>query len=375
MEKLPNNASESTEGHIYQIYTALLYCKDLLKGESLYFEKYGDITISNNCQIEVKRYKEDLSDTHINIWKTIKNWLHSSFNPNIYKNLILLTTQQFSKTSTLNDWNSKTNVEKYQALEKIYELSKKRNKDTTLIDQPLTLKYMHDIFNENNESKLKTILTKFIILDRTPILEEQYNRLFYTCTPGIINSNKKIFINSLLGFIISPDTIGNKSGWCITYEQIEEQRTLLTSALCKDTSIFPKRHFDKKLDISSSDYKNHLFVKKIEDINYHDVIIQAKMDYIKTCNTICDEFKNGVNKTRFDFYQDDLINNFVIKHRFHKRNVKKDISIASLNFYDLITSEESNAIDGYQSTPRDFKNGIIHMHMDDEDKDLKWDLT
>ncbi|MGV2812618.1 hypothetical protein [Enterobacter cancerogenus] len=262
MEKLPNNASESTEGHIYQIYTALYYCKDLLKDECLYFEKYGDITISDDCQIEVKRYHEDLNDTHINIWKTIKNWLHSSFEPSIYNKLILLTTQQFSKTSTLKNWNSKTDTEKFLALEKIYELSKKRNEKTALKDQPVTLKFMHDIFNKKNDSKFKKILSKFIILDSSPILKEQYDRLLYTCTPGIIENNKKIFLNSLLGFIISPDAIGNKNGWCITYEQIEEQRVLLTSELCKKTSIFPKKHFDRKINVASSDYQNHLFVKK-----------------------------------------------------------------------------------------------------------------
>ncbi len=374
MEKLPNNASESAEGLIYQIYMSLFYCKDLIEGEVLYFEKFGDITISNDRQIEVKKYNEDLTDSHINIWKTIKNWLHESFDPTIYKKLILLTTQKFSKNSTLTKWNSKSESEKYQALETIYRSSKERNSSLNKYDESQVLKFMNIIFDDANKQKLKTILDKFIILDSTPLLDEQYKNLFYTCTPGIIETNKKLFLNSLLGFIISSDTIKNSGGWSITYSQIEKERVLLTKALCKDTSIFPKKHFEKELTISHCDYKDKLFVRKIEEIGYKEVILKAKMDYVKTCDTICDEFKNGIIKNRLKYYQEDLIESFIIKHRNHKRNAGEDKILASLNFYDFVTSEESNALDGFQSTPRDFKNGIIHIHMDDDSKDLKWNL-
>ena len=54
IEKIKNNASVSIKALIYQFYIALDKCFDLLQGQSLYIETYGDVTISGESQSEVK---------------------------------------------------------------------------------------------------------------------------------------------------------------------------------------------------------------------------------------------------------------------------------------------------------------------------------
>ena len=87
--KLKHDASSSIDGTIYQFYIAIDKCFELLDGEKVIIEKYGDVTVSDKYQIEVKHYQEDLTDLHENIWKTIDNWLQNAFDVSHYKNLIL----------------------------------------------------------------------------------------------------------------------------------------------------------------------------------------------------------------------------------------------------------------------------------------------
>jgi len=65
--KLKHDATLTIAAIIYQFYKAVEKSFDLRKGEKLFIEKYGDITISNNLQIEVKRYEKPLTDLHVNL--------------------------------------------------------------------------------------------------------------------------------------------------------------------------------------------------------------------------------------------------------------------------------------------------------------------
>ena len=65
-EQIINDATDKVKGFLYQFYTALKYCFELVPGEKLYIEKYGDITVSQLKQIEVKNYSNPLTDTLVN---------------------------------------------------------------------------------------------------------------------------------------------------------------------------------------------------------------------------------------------------------------------------------------------------------------------
>src|SRR5665648_113630 len=145
--KLKNDASSSIGGTIYQFYIAIDKCFELLDGEKVIIEKYGDVTVSDKYQIEVKQYHEDLTDLHENIWKTIDNWLQNDFDVRHYKNLILFTTQKFGARSSFKEWNNKTKNEKKQILDgiaqKFHQQSKKGKDTEKVLNSVLDLSLIH----------------------------------------------------------------------------------------------------------------------------------------------------------------------------------------------------------------------------------------
>ena len=120
-EILINDSTKTFKPIIYQFLIALEKCFEMQDEESIWIEKYGDVTSSSGIQIEVKDYQNNLTDLDHNVWKTLKNWLDDNFKATKYKNLILLTTQAISKSSKFIDWNTKNKDEKYRILNSIAE--------------------------------------------------------------------------------------------------------------------------------------------------------------------------------------------------------------------------------------------------------------
>lgn len=64
VDKLRNNASQSTQGIVFQFLVTLEYCLKMNKGDTIYIERFGDITSANNdkedTQIEVKRKTDNI---------------------------------------------------------------------------------------------------------------------------------------------------------------------------------------------------------------------------------------------------------------------------------------------------------------------------
>jgi hypothetical protein len=188
-DKLKHDATASISGTIYQFYVALENCFHLTTGQKLFIEKYGDISITNTKQIEVKKYADDLTDLHENLWKTLVNWLQDSFDPINYKELILLTTQDFSKESTLKEWNNKTTFEKKELLLNIAsKYEKQEKKDITRVMQ------VKGVISEKNKTKLDLILERFIILDSSLIGNQYYDKIKDTRASHIPSLNRNDYI-------------------------------------------------------------------------------------------------------------------------------------------------------------------------------------
>ncbi|VEB94949.1 Uncharacterised protein [Cedecea lapagei] len=374
MTKINNDAIESMKGIIYQLYFSVQYCHELNEGQSIYFEKFGDITVSKNKQIEIKKYKENLTDSHENLWKTLKNWLAESFTHTYYKNLILLTTQEIKKNSSLFGWNEKSSKEKHETLKNIYLQNSKKYIAIEKSKWPSSLNFMEAVIT--HEKKLLEILDKFSILDSSPVIEEQYSNLVTKCTNGVLTAKKELYIQNLIGFILSPRVLnGSGNNWTLTYDEIEKQRQLLISEFCRDTHIFPKKHYKNREGIYSEEHDEKLYIKKILKIKYSEIVPIAKRDYISACNTIIDDFQHGLLRERFDRYESSIVEKFITSHRKSKRKITSDHNYSECqDFYDEISNEESIIIDGFNDTPREFKNGIIHINMDDDEQTLSWDL-
>lgn len=367
-DKLKHDATASITGTLYQFYIALDYCFQLTEGEKLYIEKYGDITISDSKQIEVKNYSDDLTDLHENIWKTIENWLQDSFHQSDYKNLILLTTQSYSTQSTLKDWNRKNKSEKMQLLTDIAVNYEKRKKK----DQKREAQ-VKNVLSEDNHEKLNSILEKFKILVSSLIGEDLYKKLKDTRASHIPTGNRNDYMNSLLGFIIAPESVSSNN-WEISYDTFSQRIQSLSEQYCSQTKFFPQI----QKEISEEELKEkqtYLFVQKIEDIKYSEVKTEAISDYVKTNYIILNELKNySVPKQVYESYEQNLLSAFKPKYRKAKRDVSNndDVEKKSKDFYDEIIGEPSQAFANFNNTPQYFRNGYYHNITDDENQDIKW---
>ena len=122
-----NDASASAKGTIYQIYVAVDKCVEMVAGQKVLIEKLGDVTVSEEAQIEIKHYADTLTDNHDNIWKTLKNWMQDDFNNKHFVSLILYTTQQFGENALLKSWNELLLEKRIETLKSILVNSETRD--------------------------------------------------------------------------------------------------------------------------------------------------------------------------------------------------------------------------------------------------------
>lgn len=370
-DKLRQDATSSIVGTLYQFYIAVDKCFKLIEDEKVIIEKYGDVTISDQLQIEVKHYKEDLTDLHENIWKTLDNWLEDEFDASHYKNLILLTTQSFSVRSSFKDWNNKSKVEKKQILDDVSnKYSMRKTKDQA------TEKTLSSVQDTTKQTKLLEILDKFIILDSSADDSTYFENLKQEHGKAILAANRDDYINALMGYILSPDvSIGHS--WEITYDMFTSKVESLVKQYSSGTIIFPKKI--KQVELTEDDekvYSEHLFVKKIEDIDYATVRSEAISDYVRTQNIIIDELsKYALSKQVYDNYEEGIKRSYSSKYRESSLATNSSNQIKdSKKFYEKITGEYAPNFIHFNDTPIYFKNGLLHGMANDEEKNITWKL-
>lgn len=380
--RLVHDASASTKGTIYQLYVAVQKCFELVSGQKVLIEKAGDVTISDSQQVETKLYRDPLTDNHLNFWKTLNNWMQDKFDDTGYSSLILYTTQQFGGHAMIAEWNGADHSRRIKILEAIHsqaeerEEQRKKKNPADKTSTPEVLLFQRRILDTAKRDKLCRIIEKFVIASCSPLLDELYKRISDQYCKGILDGKRNDFLNSLLGFVISPEAIQGNS-WEITYEQFDAKVGELRPLYARETRIFPTKHFDGATTQSESDvepYHGRLFVQKINDIDYHDVISQAIYEYIGASRTVLEEFKNyEVPRSRHTNYEQEVLAVFQARYRNAARNVS-DVIRDSKNFFDQISAEEPPSFTGFDKPPRAFRNGVIHMNCDDPEKMLKWRL-
>ena len=65
MGKVSFDSTSTIKGMIYQFLVALERCFEMQQGQSVYIERFGDVSVvgdENAIQIESKYYKKDLTD-------------------------------------------------------------------------------------------------------------------------------------------------------------------------------------------------------------------------------------------------------------------------------------------------------------------------
>lgn len=383
------DASDSIGGIIYQFYIALDKCFELGDSESLFIEKDGDVSNLTE-QIEVKNYQDVLTDSHLNFWKTLSNWLSPDFDQAKYKSLILLTTQNYGDKTSFRDWNGAVPTDRLAKLlsilddaQKRYDIAdakakeavEKKKGDHKAKAKPDALIFMEKVLHDDVREKLQEILVKFEIADNSPQPPETYERIKNLYLKGIPKKNKDTVMQILLGLIISPEIVG--SAFEITEEVFSKQLQEITAQYNSTSIIFPKKLVDLKL--KEEEKQLHLdsnYVKKILEIDYQDVVSDAITSYVFTNRTISEELMCRIaSKKIYDAYDQELLSQIQPRYRRACRSTTPESLIKeSKDHYDDVMSLASPALGNFNDTHILFKNGTLHILANDQSIDLSWKL-
>ncbi|WP_440095165.1 adenylate cyclase [Acinetobacter baumannii] len=221
-----NAAIKTVLAFHYQVLIGLDKCFSLEDGQTVWFEKDGDVSlissdITKSSQTEVKDYAAPLTDHHENLWKTLKNWLAPEFNHTQYGVLVLHTTQPFGLTTRLKDWNSQNAEQRLEVLKSIFA---DRTQDQLDAEKPSEIiRIQKEVMLNSSESGLKSILGKIILhmeADNLDVLRQS----FCTKLDGFIPlANRQAFTEGLIGFLYEQ---ASNNQWIIEKNLFNQKKSL-----------------------------------------------------------------------------------------------------------------------------------------------------
>ena len=242
-QRLLNDATESTKGTVYQFYVAVQKCFELISGQTILIERQGDVTICDYQQVETKKVKDLLTDHHINFWKTLKNWMQDGFDATQYTTLILYTTQRLSNRTRFAAWNEALVDQRATILLEIYQEAQERDNLRQKTNRkprkniPECLSCQRYVLDSSRQEKLREVIRKFVIASHSPDMPTLYQRIRDQYCKGILQGKQNDFLNALLGFVISPQSVSSNT-WEISYEQFRTKVSELTSqVLSRNTGV------------------------------------------------------------------------------------------------------------------------------------------
>lgn len=389
-DNLVHDSIKTFKPIIYQFLIALEKCFEMQNDESIWIEKYGDVTNSSGEQVEVKDYQKNLTDLDHNVWKTLKNWLDDGFDISHYHSFILLTTQTISPTSKFIDWNNKNKDEKLESLnsikEKFDEQKKKSIEKKTLTVSKSTKEkkekpdetqiFLNKVFDSTKSDKLLSILEKFTIQSEAENDETLYKRLVETRTDGILEEKRDEFLDSLVGYIIKPEI--TSGGWEVKNKEFRQKTKSLIETYTSTTKVFPKIEISPITDDVIEKHQSYLFVQKIEDIGYDEVKSEVISDFIYARRTISEELRSReISPKEYSHYENEVFKSFKTKHRNALIDANSINHIKeSKKLYNNVTDETAPNFYNFNDTPKSYRNGILHEIANDDENPTKliWKL-
>lgn len=394
MAKKPPSSSPATIGATFsQFYVALERCFSLKLSESVFIEIDGDVSIvdgnidemSEDKQIEVKEFFKPLTDSHKNFWNTLHNWMHSTFNHTTYSQLLLVTTQKLGAKSKFLNWNTKSKDERYKILEKIYLAADRRFKkemlteskkpDSKTLVPPKPFAQMKDILSSEHRTKLMEVLDKVVIITEHPKRDKFAIELAERELKTIPDFNRLKVLSGLLGFVVNSEAY-NK-GWKVTNKDFQQALQDIANRYMEQSILFPP--IEDYTSISEEETEGSLdypFVKKIQDIEYHDVVTDSVSEYWFTTKFLSEEFsRRASKKTSIILFQDNIKRQHKPAYRLASSNCEIcDLIHKSQNFFDNMMTLPSQKFDVYSDTPQLFRNGMYHILANDDEHDIHWKL-
>ncbi|SFP89119.1 hypothetical protein SAMN05216419_102918 [Nitrosomonas cryotolerans] len=353
----------------YQMLIGLDKCFSLDEGQAVYFEKDGDVSLlgenaEQSSQTEVKDYASPLTDHHENLWKTLKNWLSPEFEHGQYGVLVLHTTQAFGAKTRLKNWNTQTADQRLEVLNDIY---RERIEGQLNAEKPSGIIKLQKAVMAAKLPLLMNVLEKvtlFTEADDAQTLEKH----ILARLAGIPKSNLRSYLGGLIGFVYAQ---AGQLSWSINCKDFYAKCEELTSQLCKKEFTFPPFTGYEASELEVESHQDKLFVQKITEIAHHDMIADAVGNWIELQNSLLeqlDEYPLYADKTKS--YQDKLVKRFKLAYSSAQLEVVDSLKSSKLLYNNTIAEQPLNLSN--DTPPIEYKNGLIHDAMDDEERNLKW---
>ncbi|MEX6161458.1 hypothetical protein AB6G16_07125 [Proteus mirabilis] len=353
----------------YQVLIGLDKCFALEEGQSIWFEKDGDVSlISPNAltssQTEVKDYSAALTDHHENLWKTLKNWLAPDFDHTQYGVLVLHTTQAFGATTKLKDWSIQTAEQRLKVLKDIYA---ERTNEQVNSEKPSDSIKLQKAVMACSEALLKSVLGKvtlFTEADNAQVLEQ----CILAKPVGIPKNNLSSYLQGLVGFVYAQAT---QHSWSISQQAFRTKCEELTALLCKREFTFPVFSGYEASELEVEIHQDQLFVQKIAEIEHHAMIPDAIGNWLELQNSFLEQLDEyPLYKDKTVTYQNQLVKKYKLSYSSAQLESVDAIKSSKLLYNKTMQEQPLNM--GNDIPPIEYKNGLIHDAMDDDERDLKW---
>lgn len=407
---LPFDATILFKALHYQLLVAIEQGHDLQPEECLWIEALGDVTVPGRMQTEVKHFRDDLTDSHLNFWNTVKNWLHERFDCSSYKALVLMTSQDFGTQSSLKNWNAMSAAQRLAVMEEIaghWQATPDTSapKETPTISappEPLSPQEDEDTAEQANgrkPSKARTIQQYVLAKERRATLMQVLERMHIAHgqadLPARLNhymtrhlktirpSLQQQYMDDLLGFMFSAGRV--LGGWKITHREFAAKLTTLAQLYMKHPSEFPQ--VDKGAlegQINLDEIRGNLFAQKILEIDGEKYLRDAALHRLVAEQAIADLYRDQI---LFKPMLDGYINSHHSIHLAEREAAMLDcddnadsnkLKKESLKFYLARLKVWPAPFCSMNNTMTEFRNGIYHMLADEipekKEEEFHWRL-
>lgn len=370
-EKLDFDATQLFIALKYQILVAMEYCHSLEDGESLWIEVFGDVTVSDQKQIEVKYYSDNLTDGHHNFWNSLNNWLKPEFDHRQYASLVLLTTQSFGEKASLKHWGSQKAEQRLELLEHIRSDAEVRLTESGKTSASKSLELQRKVLAENRRKDLMDALAKIqIVTEQSSLLERiaQYKKQYLR---HILDHRRDDYMNDMFGFMTSPSFM--TSGWQITSEEFTSQTRDLTSRYMVGTLKFPDVDRETlERTASKMDVQARRFAQKLSAIGADSSILDAAADLLHAQDYIHELIKDcTVDQSDISGYTRNQYKSHINSWNSYLVLCPSGLGITDQHkkaqgFYFERCALPADRLCSYDYTPIEFRNGIYQMLADEE---------
>lgn len=376
------SAKEPSLGYHYQIRYALYLLLKAKDKESPFvkLENLDDVEILDANKIELHQTKfhnkkaANLTDSSVDIWKTIRVWSELAISEDIDLDnvlLLLVTTSETSKKSCLYDLseNKKTEEVVKNVIEKLDSVS---NSSTNQ-----TLKDAFESYNKLSVTQKEKLVKSIWIEDNALGFEELKNSINNELQLTFLPEHISIAFNDLEGWWYD-QCIQHLEGK-IDYITFDNTRRFISYLNDRyKTDSLPIDMAISNAEIGDEDFEDMIFVEQLKDIDIgRNVIGQAKRDFFRAneqrSKWLREKLLHPQEEIDYEFrLKDDWRGKFaVLQDDIESIEEENEIKIKCKNFY---TSFYVSGHPGITIRPRVTEIFLIKgsCHMLADKKDIIW---